>query len=76
MRKKDTYYRAGRIYFRARWIKSREAFKVWWLHNGVEDTLAGRHYSKEEVGTAKKLASRPSNETIRNGVLKFFAAPA
>ena len=83
---KYTYYRYGKLtgsygYVKIRYIKSRDAYKVWRLYPRCEDTFYGGYYHKDDTGTwfcsrtqwpllyLRKLKSRPSQERLRQMVL-------
>lgn len=59
----DGYYRKGKVYFRAVYVKSRNLLRVYWL-NPVGELPASRRYSVETLDGARRLKTKPSKRTL------------
>ena len=64
---KKTYYRNGRGYFSAQWIKRRKTYKLWYVYPRCEDVPFVPGWNKCPVAlveSSRKLKGRPSNRTL------------
>lgn len=58
------FYRHGKVYFRAAWIKSRRAFRIYWLSPSEAPEIRSRKLRAEIPAGSRRLKTRPSKQTL------------